>query len=69
MKLMRLLLVGAAVLAVSAVVWWGLALGLARIVGPRSAGLLALVIIVVAGWAANGVLLWRQMKRGPRPPP
>jgi hypothetical protein len=65
MRLLRYVLVGAAVLVATAAFWWLLSAGLSLVMGPAYAGLVALVIIVAAGWAANGLLVWRQLKRGP----
>jgi hypothetical protein len=64
MKVLRYVLVGAVVLAATIAVWWLLSLALGALMGPKTAILVALGVIVVTGWAANGLLLWRQAKRG-----
>ena len=64
---LRFLLIGAAVLVVVALLWAGLTTALAWGFHWGAAPLIALVIIVVVGWAANGFLLWRQVNRK-RPP-
>ena len=60
---LRFLLVGAGVLVVVAVLWAGLTTALAWAFHWGAAPLIALVVIVVAGWTANGLLLWRQTRR------
>ena len=68
MRAVRTLLIGACVLAVTFVLWWGLSVGLSLLVGRGYAGLIALVIIVMAGWVANALLLWSQARRERSPP-
>ena len=60
---LRFLLIGAAVLVVVGLLWAVLTTGLAWAFHWGAAPLIALVVIVVAGWIANGVLLWRQRKQ------
>ena len=59
---LRFVLVGAGVLVVVALLWAVLTTVLAWAFHWGNAPLIALVVIVVAGWIANGVLVWRQRK-------
>ena len=68
MGILRHLAVGAAVLLVTAVVWWALATGLSYVIPTTFAGMAAIGVILAAGWVANGLLLWRQSRREPRKP-
>ena len=68
MRALKYLLVGAVVLAVTVAVWSGLTWVMGNLLHWRSAPVIAVAIIVVAGWTANGLLVWRQCRRGdPRP--
>ncbi len=66
---LKLLIVGAMVLVVMTLAWMVLTSALYQLFHWRSAPMIAIVIIVVAGWCANGVLAWVQLRRGRSPPP
>ena len=68
MRPLKYLLVGAVVLAVTVAVWSGLTWVMGNLLHWRSAPVIAVGIIVVAGWTANGLLVWRQSRRGGPPP-
>ena len=68
MRPLKYLLVGAVVLAVTVAVWSGLTWVMGNVLHWRSAPVIAVGIIVVAGWTANGLLVWRQSRRVGPPP-
>lgn len=68
MRTLRYLITGAAVLAATVAVWAGLTWVMGVGLHWRSAPLIAVGIIVVAGWVANGLLIWRQARQGGPPP-
>lgn len=68
MRALKYLLVGAVVLAATVAVWSGLTWAMGNVLHWRGAPVIAVGIIVVAGWTANGLLIWRQSRRGAPPP-
>jgi putative flippase GtrA len=68
MRPLKYLLVGAVVLAVTIAVWSGLTWVMGNLLHWHSAPVIAVGIIVVAGWTANGLLVWRQSRQGGPPP-
>ena len=68
MRAIRYVMTGAAVLVVLVGLWWVLGVGVSQAVGRKNAGVVALALIVVAGWGANALLIWLQTRRhGPSP--
>ncbi len=65
---LKYVVVGMVVLVVTFALWWGLSVALNLLIGPGYAPLVAVVVIVAAGWVANGLLLWRQARRTHKPP-
>ncbi len=65
---LRVVGIGAAVAVVLVTLWWVLAAAMSYLLHWSYAGVIAMVIIVVLGWIANGWLLWRQSRApGPKP--
>ncbi len=64
MRALKYALVGAVVLAVTVAVWFGLTWVMGDLLHWRAAPVIAVGLIVVAGWTANGLLIWRQSRRG-----
>ena len=68
LRLLRYVIVGAVVLAATVAVWSGLTWVMGNVLHWRSAPVIAVGVIVVAGWVANGLLVWRQSTRDDPPP-
>ena len=67
MRALKYLVVGALVLAVTIAIWSGLTWLMGNVLHWKSAPVIAVGLIVVGGWVANGLLILRQSKRGGPP--